>query len=58
MSFKAEQQQKLGITVIERNSQCTYLCHGLTRTYCMISMTNQILQYDKPLKPQNTCNEK
>lgn len=24
----------------------------------MISMTNQIHQDDKPLKPQNTCNEK
>jgi hypothetical protein len=55
MSFEAEQQQKLSITVVDLSN---ISCHGLTRTYCMISMTNQILQYDKPLKPQNTCNEK
>ena len=39
MSFEGEQQKKLDITVVERNSQCTYPCYGLNRTCCMVSMT-------------------
>ena len=43
MSFEGE-QQKIDITVVERDSQCTYPCYGLNRTCCMISMRDQIPQ--------------
>ena len=39
MSFEGERQKIRHNAVVERNSQYTYPCYGLTRNCCMISMT-------------------